>query len=193
MEGSTDYFYPVWWSFPNSDSGTSRITISRRFNLNEDTRPLDPSRRHQADLLLELEGNACAWCGGANFMEVQRFHERYNNTVSHVAFRGYTQTEVLNPALPTSVYTEPPYNTFGPNRNSGPVVYLRGGGLTYHIIKNWPGDVRFAFNDGTGRIVIDEIVGSVSNVNARWFTHPIHIDDRLAPIGSRAAYGQLLP
>lgn len=48
INGSRDFLYPVWWTFPCGSNGKAigRIMISRYYAWNGDTRPLDPNRPH---------------------------------------------------------------------------------------------------------------------------------------------------
>ena len=184
IEGSTDFYYPVWWRFPNSFSGTSSITICRHYSQNgsEGDRPLDPSRPHQAALLLELEGNAVGWDGDANFMQIKRFHERYNNTASHAQFRMYCHAETFD-NLPIHSGFTPEFRAQHP-RFSG--VFLRGGGLNYRIIKNWKGDVEFHDGSNMDRAELGQWSNGENAV--RWFTMPQPISDRIRPEGTINAY-----
>lgn len=84
--GSKDKLYPVWWSFPTAAGSKKigRITISRYYAWNEDTRPLDPNRPHQASLMLDIEGWACGWAGDPHIMNILNYGGLYNGTVSHL-------------------------------------------------------------------------------------------------------------
>ena len=182
--GSTDFYYPAWWTFPNNNFGVGKITISRRHHTNggESERPLDNERPHQAALLLEMEGNSRGWGGDANFMQIKRFSERYNHTSSHPSFRMFSRAEA---------YDELPLYA-GANENlsaQNPIysgVYLRGGGLSYRITKNWTGNVQYHDGNAPDRQELNR--SQQGDWSARWFVNPIPIADRLAPIGTTNAY-----
>ncbi|MCI5117142.1 MAG: phage tail protein [Candidatus Electrothrix sp. LOE1_4_5] len=168
--GSTEFFYPVWFVFQGNNYGASKMTICRHYSWNggEDERPLNSSRPHQAALLLEMEGNANGWSGDANFLEIKRFHERYNSTASHVSFVGYCKWKK------TGTIDRHPENTLGKFCPRLSTVYLRGGGLTYRIIKNWQGDIQFS--DTHNKVDITSHVE-----HGTWYVEPIPLADRIAP------------
>jgi hypothetical protein len=166
--GSKDFFYPVWFRIPSNDQGTSKITFCRHYAWNQDTRPLEPSSPHQAALLLEMEGNAIGWDGDANFLEIKRFHERYNPTVSHVGFVGYCKWEK------TGTQGSWPVHQLGQHCPVLSTVYLRGGGLLYRIIKNWKGDIQFS--DQHKRVNI-----SIHQTHGTWYVEPIPFAQRIVP------------
>lgn len=182
--GSKDYFYPVWWAMSGNATGVSKVTIARQYSWNGDTKPLNTASPHQAALLLELEGNAYAWHGDANFMQTKRFHERYNPTVSHASFAMYCKREKADSSL--DLYGGGEEGDFGAFCRTFSGVYLRGGGLTYRIIKNWKGDV--AFHDGSDqeRRNLDTRIGREWSV--RWYAEPIPFAERLAPTLSTIPY-----
>ncbi len=182
--GSKDYFYPVWWRFPDNAAGVSKLTIARQYSWNSDTKPLDPNRPHQAGLLLELEGNAYAWNGDANFMQIKRFHERYNPTVSHVSFAAYTKVEKVDADKPLYVGRDDGSVGAWCYRYNG--MYLRGGGLKYRFIKNWKGDV--SYHDGSDNLRRELTEASFANSSVRWYAEPIPFEDRLAPTLSSIPY-----
>lgn len=182
--GSPDFYYPVWWRFPGNSFGVGKITISRSYAVNggTDERPLDSSRPHQAALLLEMEGNAHGWSGDANFMQIKRFSERYNNTASHPAFRMFCYAEAYDgyPLYPSAreEFSAQLYTTSG--------VYLRGGGLTYRVTKNWAGNINF--HDGSDELRRNLGQSQQGDWSVRWFVTPLPIADRLAPVGTTNAY-----
>ncbi len=167
--GSKDFFYPVWFRMPTNEHGNAKITFCRHYSWNEDTRPLDPSVPHQAALLLDMEGNAYGWDGDANFLEIKRFHERYNPTVSHVAFLGYSKWRNTG-----TTGTGLPQDTLCAGCVVYSTVYLRGGGLTYRIIKNWRGDVQFSDKHDRVNIYVSESHGT-------WYVEPIPFAQYSAP------------
>jgi len=176
--GSKDYLYPVWWVFPSLASAVSKISIARHFAWNAAEAPLHDASPHQAALLLELEGNGSAWSGDANFLEIKRFFERYNNTASHVDFRMYCKSEKVDPNLP--IYNNITENVLSPECRTMSGLYLRGGGLTYRIIKNWQGDV--TYHDGSDQLrrnIYQPVVGDAYTIN--WFVEPIPFVDLLRP------------
>ena len=75
IEGSSDYLYPVWFSFPGHDFGVGKLQISRHYTWNPGV--IHPS--HTAALLCEIEGNGTRWGGDANFLEIKRFNEKQQN------------------------------------------------------------------------------------------------------------------
>lgn len=182
--GSTDFYYPVSWRFPDNDFGVGQITISRNYQRNggPSERPLFPDRPHQAALLLQLEGNASSWSGNANFMQVKRFSERYTNTTSHLGFSMHCQAEAYNDLPLYSTANE----SLAPQCRTKSGVYLRGGGLTYTITKNWAGDIDFHDGSDQLRRVMSQTASTTWSV--RWFATPIPLADRLVPIGSVNAY-----
>ncbi|RJE78166.1 phage tail protein [Pseudoalteromonas sp. MSK9-3] len=182
--GSKDYLYPVWWRFPGNEEGVSKLTVSRHYSWNSNTKPLNPTSGHQAGLLLQLEGNAYSWNGDSNFMNIKRFYERYNNTVSHVDFRLNCKAEKID--LSKDFYGGGEDGTLGPWHCTYSGLYLRGGGLTYRITKNWKGDV--AFHDGSDMERRNTYESSQGNWTVRWFVEPIPFTDRVAPIANTIPY-----
>jgi hypothetical protein len=179
--GSPDLLYPVWWRFPNNSLGTGRLTIHRTYGANGGGGSAAAAYRnisdyHIAALLLELEGNACPWSGDANFLEIKRFHERYNGTVSHVRFGAYARRESRDGVNP------PDYGSDGTNYlYSG--CYLRGGGLTYRITKNWNADIHFQDgSDPKAKNTLHE------HDNSRFFVQPIPWTSRVAPVEDTDAF-----
>lgn len=186
--GSKDFFYPVWWRTPDLSFGVSNISILRHYSWNgeAENRPLNPASQHQAALLLEMEGNASGWNGDANFLEIKRFYERYNSTVSHPSFLMYTKAEKANLAKP--IYLSVAENTLAANCYSFSGVYLRGGGLTYKIVKNWAGNVNF--HDGS-----DQLRRNIHNAEGidwsiQWYAEPIAFADKLQPTVNVTASGE---
>ncbi|QZO13870.1 phage tail protein [Pseudoalteromonas piscicida] len=182
--GSKDYFYPVWWTTPGNAAGVSKVTIARQYSWNADTQPLNTTSPHQAALLLELEGNATAWHGDANFLHVKRFHERYNPTVSHASFAMYCKREKADSSL--DLYGGGEEGAFGAFCATHSGVYLRGGGLKYRIIKNWKGDVWF--HDGSDQERRNLYARSWDNWTVRWYAEPIPFAERMAPTLSSIPY-----
>ncbi|AXQ98638.1 phage tail protein [Pseudoalteromonas piscicida] len=182
--GSKDYFYPVWWRFPSNSAGTSKLTIARHYSRNSDTRPLNTTSPHQAALLLELEGNASAWDGDANFMQIKRFHERYHPTVSHLSFAAQCKSEKVDATLDS--YGGGADGSVGPWCRAFSGLYLRGGGLSYRIIKNWTGDVKYHDGSDMNRRNIYETTRDTWSV--RWYAEPIPFAERLAPTLSSIPY-----
>ncbi|WP_105168562.1 phage tail protein [Pseudoalteromonas sp. T1lg23B] len=184
--GSKDYLYPVWWRFPDNSFGTGKLTIHRNYAWNGGVseRPLNSTSAHQAALLLELEGNASVWSGDANYMNIKRFHERYNNTVSHVDYRLQCYAEKMDPAK--SFYGGGEDGSLGPWHCTRSGLYLRGGGLTYRITKNWQGDVDF--HDGSDMERRDTYSSAQGDWTVRWFVKPIEFAARKAPIANTIPY-----
>ncbi len=179
--GSKDMLYPVWFQFPSGRVGN--LTLYRNYAWDEPERPLNQSSVHQASLLLELEGCAYGWNGDANFMTIKRFHERYNKTCSHVAFRAFCKAEKIDT-------NKPLYSTASPNfsaqcsRHSG--VYLRGGGLHYRITTNWNADISFHNGSDSDPRTLYE---NINNVNVRWFAEPIPFSELSQPPVNVQPYG----
>lgn len=184
--GSKDYLYPVWWSFPNNSFGTGKVTVHRHYSWNggSSERPLHANQPHQSALLLELEGNASGWSGDANYLNIKRFSERYSNVASHVNFLMYCKAEKVNPDKP--IYSGSTDGGFGAWYRSGSGLYLRGGGLTYRITKNWAGDVKYHDGSDNLRRVLREVEADAWSV--RWFAEPIPFTDRLAPVAHTIPY-----
>ncbi|PCK33131.1 phage tail protein [Pseudoalteromonas piscicida] len=182
--GSKDYFYPVWWRFPSNSAGTSKLTIARHYSWNSDTKPFFPNRSHQAALLLELEGNAFPWDGDANFLHIKRFHERYAPTVSHVAFKLNCYAERVDSDKP--IYGGGGDGSLGPWHPTLSGLYLRGGGVTYRVIKNWKGNVSFSEGTSHEPIYIGETIREENT--AKWSVKPIPEQNRVAPTLSTIPY-----
>ncbi|WP_440055478.1 phage tail protein [Pseudoalteromonas sp. T1lg65] len=184
--GSKDYLYPVWWRFPSNDFGVGKLTVHRHYSWNggESERPLNSLSGHQAALLLELEGNAYIWNGDSNFLNIKRFHERYNNTASHVDFRLNCYAEKMDPSK--EFYGGGEDGSLGPWHCTYSGLYLRGGGLTYRITKNWKGDV--FFHDGSDMERRDTYSSAQGNWTVRWFVKPIPFTERRAPIANTIPY-----
>ena len=170
IEGSSDYFYPVWFSWSANNFGAGSLTVSRMFNWNRGV--LHPS--HSAALLLEMEGNGWNWAGDANFLEIKRFSERYHASCSNVAFQGYTRYRQEG-----ATNLEYPENQFGPICPVYSTVYLRGGGLDYQFSSNW--EISFDHALESTRVWRSDSHGS-------WYVEPIHIDDRITPVYDLNAY-----
>ena len=170
IEGSSDYLYPVWWTFPSSAFGVGKLTISRPFQWNPGTL----HQTHVASLLLELEGNGYQWAGDANFMEIKRFHERYHTTCSHVSLLGYTRYRQEG-----AVVSYRAENSFGPQWPRSSAVYLRGGGLDYRFSANW--DISLGHSLESTRVLRHEHHGS-------WYVEPIPLVDQVRPAISTNAY-----
>ncbi|PAJ72050.1 phage tail protein [Pseudoalteromonas sp. NBT06-2] len=183
--GSKDYLYPVWWRFPNNSSGVSNLTVCRTYSWNGGVseRPLNTGSAHQAALLLELEGNDSPWGGDAHILNIKRFHEGYNSTVSHVAYQMYCKAEKVDPDKP--LYSGANLN-FSSQERTRSGLYLRGGGLTYRIIKNWIGDV--SFHDGSDQLRRNISTTNLEPWSVRWYAEPIPFTDRDAPITSTIPY-----
>ena len=165
IEGSSNYFYPVWFRFPGHEFGVGRLTVSRHYGWNPGTL----HATHIAALLLELEGNAHAWSGDACFLDVKRFHERYQTSCSHVGFAGYARykregAEHQNQTEDAVDYRMPVYST----------LYLRGGGLEYRFSANWAINLQHALT--TTRAYRSEAHGS-------WYVEPIALADQDKPEG----------
>ena len=170
IEGSSDYLYPVWFQFPNGAFGVGKLTISRFYGWNPGT--LHPT--HIASLLLELEGNGYQWAGDANFIEIKRFHERYNTTCSHVSLLGYAR---YRQESATNAYRLE--NSFGPQCPRYSSVYLRGGGLDYRFSANW--------NFTLGHSLESTLV-TRSETHGSWYMEPIPLVDQIRPAISNNAY-----
>ena len=175
--GSTDYFYPVWWQFPNQGHSGGFISIARGYDWNSDARPLNADSIHQAGLLLQLEGFDVGWGGDPGFLQIKRFGETYDFLVSHIEHRMYSYYE--DTGTNTSVSDEHKLLATNP-RHSG--VYLRGGGLTYRIQNNWGANAA-SYSDSHNRTDI-----LVSDTYGTWYALPIPIADRIVPVGSLNAY-----
>lgn len=175
--GSKDYFYPVWWIFPENDRAGGKLTISRCFNWNGeiDERPLNPDGPQQASLLLETEGNANKWGGDAKFMEIKRFHYSYNKTISHVHFAMYCKARKIDPSKPSKYVSNG--DQLSPRNYSYSGCYLRGGGLKYRIIKNWRNPV--SYNDGSSMDAVS--IRKHTEENFEWYAEPIPLADVLLP------------
>ncbi|MHA3316524.1 hypothetical protein ACX1HN_21560 [Yersinia pseudotuberculosis] len=128
---STDKYYPVWWQFTASESHPARLVITRPFWEQGGDSPFGRTG-HVASLLLEMEGNSCAWGGDANYLNIKRLSQTYRKTVRNISFSlpsivrivdGYPLYEGLQEGQKT---TCPAY--------SG--LYLRGG-LTYTVYSNF--------------------------------------------------------
>ncbi|NQZ24450.1 MAG: phage tail protein [Colwellia sp.] len=182
--GSKDYLYPVWWGFPDLNYAVSKISVSRHFSTNGNEHPLNPDSVHQAALLLEMEGNAYSWSGDANFLEIKRFHERYNSTASHPNFNMYCKSEKIDFNLP--IYGGQLENNLAASCMRKTGLYLRGGGLSYKIIKNWKGDV--AYHDGSDMLRRNIEQSSQASFTVRWYVEPIPLTDLLQPSLSTTAY-----
>lgn len=184
--GSKEYLYPVWWRFPENDYGVSKLTVGRHYSWNGNVgqRPLNSASAHQAGLLLELEGNSHSWSGDARFLNIKRFTETYNNTASHVSFRLQCKAEKIDPTK--DFYGGGEDGSLGPWHQTLNGLYLRGGGLTYRIIKNWKGDV--SFHDGSDMLRRNTYEASQGNWSVRWFVEPIPFTERKAPIANTIPY-----
>lgn len=180
--GSADFLYPVWWLFPHNIEGGGRITICRHYSDNGDTRPLNPSTIHQAGLLLEIEGLGTEAGGDADFIEIKRFNETYNATASHISFEAYSMAEPIDPALPMQGYVGD--GSFGPHCRYRNGMYLRGGGLSYRIIKNWTDPVEYHDGSNFDRVVVREH----TSTNTLWYAEPIPFADLLQPNQSINAF-----
>lgn len=175
--GSTDFFYPVWWRFRASgETSAHKVSIIRHFSWNgaENERPLNASSEHQAGLLLEMEGSDVAWGGDARFLEIKRFCETYNPTVSHVSHAMYCKQYRMDVNRPA--YNNIADGTFAACNMVFSGAYLRGGGLTYRVISNLPLD--FDFHNGKGGA---REIANGSHVNVRWEVEPIALASRTAP------------
>lgn len=175
--GSKDFFYPVWWRFRTAgEDGTHQVSIVRNYAWNgvENERPLNASSVHQAGLLLEMEGSDVAWGGDAKFLEIKRFSETYNPTVSHVSHAMYCKQYRIDMNKP--VYNSIPEGTLAACNMVLSGAYLRGGGLNYRVISNLPLD--FGFHDGKGGA---REIANGPHVNVRWEVEPIALASRVAP------------
>jgi len=181
--GSKDVLYPVWWDFPGNRSGVSNITICRNYADNADTHPLVPNDPHQAGLLLEIEGNSVGWGGDGKVFEIKRFSETYNQTASHPSFQMYSKAEKLPGVDKLYVGASTNFAAQSPI-NSG--LYLRGGGLTYQIIKNWKGDV--GYHDGSDNLRRQIGSGRQGDWGVVWYVEPIPFADILQPPKTVNAY-----
>lgn len=175
--GSANILYPVWFQWPGNSAGYSRLSVARDYSWNGGVgeRPLDPDRPHQAGLILELEGNVGGWGGHAHFQEIKRFSQQYNPTVSHANVRMFCRNRSL----------EGGSNYFGSDKEafqhpffSG--FFLRGGGLSYRITKNWAGDVHYHDGEGEDRLLSSHWNGASdpnrSSLGVELIAHPIPMD-----------------
>ncbi len=178
--GSKDMLYPVWFNFPSGRVGS--LTLYRSYSWDGSERPLNQSSVHQASLLLELEGCGSNWHGDANFMTIKRFHERYNNTCSHVAFRAFCKAERIDNNAPLYSLASPNFSAQC-QRCSG--VYLRGGGLHYRISTNWKANIHFHNGSDNGQRTLYE---NINNVNVRWFVEPIPFSELQQPTVTTQPY-----
>lgn len=174
--GSKDKLYPVWFRFPGNEMGDAKLMICREYYKDAENHPLVPNVPHQASLLLQLEGNSCSWGGDANFMEVKRFSERYNPTVSHVSFAMYCKAE-LYPGI-DALYPDASHS-FAAQCRPCSGVYLRGGGLTYKIVKNWAGDI--GFHDGSDDLRRNLARHQQDGWGVQWYAEPIPFSELLQP------------
>lgn len=174
--GSKDKLYPVWFRFPGNEAGGGNLTICRTFSKDSERHPLAPNIPHQAALLLQLEGNAYPWSGDANFMEIKRFAERYNSTLSHTSFAMYAKAD-LHPGI-DQLYTGASHS-FSAQCLVFSGVYLRGGGLTYKVIKNWPGNV--SFHDGSDDLRRELSRHQQDGWGVVWYAEPIPFSALLQP------------
>jgi hypothetical protein len=175
--GSKEFFYPVWFRMPDASSGVSNINVCRAYHLDGVQRPLNSSSPHQAGLLLEMEGCAFPWGGDANFLEIKRYSKTYNATVSNVSFAMYCKAEKVNSEK--QIYPGIPENVSGDYGRSHSGLYLRGGGLTYHIIKNWTGDVHF--HNGSDELRRDIYQVETDSWSVKFYAEPIPIADIIEP------------
>ncbi len=163
IEGSSDFFYPVWFRLPDSRFGVGNLTISRHYSENKGTL----HATHVGQLLLQLEGNGHSWNGDANFMEIKRFHERYNTLCSHIAFRMYCTFTAGDDA---EVKDYQPENQLLSNNPVYSGLYLRGGGLDYIFSSNFNANIKST---------IDEAVSFKDERFGKWHVKPIPLTEQV--------------
>lgn len=178
--GSADYLYPVWWNFQSSAAGVSKVSVCRNYVWNGEVgaRPLNPGSSTQAGLIFEVEGCDTPWGGDPDIMEIKRFIYTYNPLLSHSSYRMFCEAEAV-PGASAVVYAGIQPNTFGAHCATHSGIYLRGGGLTYRIIKNWLGDI--SFHDGSD--MLQRQISSVqsSSWSVRWYATPLPMSSIVEP------------
>ncbi|WP_275557318.1 hypothetical protein [Pseudoalteromonas sp. J010] len=117
-------------------------------------------------------------------MQIKRYHQSYNGTLSHVNFAMYCRRRKVNSDL--DLYGGGEEGDFGPVCPTFSGLYLRGGGLRYRIIKNWRGNVNYHEGQTMDEREIDTVVTNTASV--RWYAEPIPFAERLAPTLSTIPY-----
>ena len=176
--GSIDFLYPVWFRLPYADREVAKITILRLRNWNGEAgeRPFNPDSTSQAGVLLEMEGHGSPIGGGGNFLQIKRFSESFNSTVSHVQFGMQTTISAIDLNAPVDFASPGPSFVF-----SG--LYLRGGGLKYRIVRNVNDPIYYHNGDDPNeQTVIDNYL------NSRFTVHRIPIADLSTPIADTTAF-----
>ncbi len=168
--GDVNYLYPVWWSMRSNSFGTTKMLVHRNFNEDAGT-PVSnligmKNGVHIGSLLLEMEGNATGWNGDANFLQIKRYQERYGAQLcSHVQFLMFSDAASSSSAAAAAV--------------SG--LYLRGGGLTYHITHNG-GMSGLTFDDGSKGV--NNITNLYNDGTNNWNVKPIPIASIQPPVAN---------
>ncbi len=168
--GDVNYLYPVWWSMKGNVFGVTRMLIHRGYYEDQGTPVASLIGMKDGvrigSLLLELEGNMVVWGGEANFLHIKRYHERYNAQLcSHVRFAMVCDTANSSSAASLA--------------RSG--LYLRGGGLTYHITHNG-GVANFGFDDGSQGV--NNLTVIYQDPTHHWAVKPIPIANIQPPVAS---------
>jgi hypothetical protein len=167
---STDYYYPVWWRFPDNNHCTGQMSISRHYSSDAGLDPFNNNKEpHVASLLLEMEGNASPWNGDANFLSVKRIHQRYRKTVRAIQFAMKSIARPVNGIKPL-------YGNYKDGQVVGSSVvsgcYLRGG-LKYLVIKNFKDNLWYSRDNNE----VSTGCAEQSTFEINWKVKAYHKDD----------------
>ncbi|MEZ8852244.1 hypothetical protein AB6E22_14235 [Vibrio cyclitrophicus] len=166
---STDNFYPVWWGMPGNKEGESRVTISRGYSEDRNLAPFGQGVSHIAGLNLQIEGAGCPWSGDANYLTIKRLSQTYRKTARAVQFGMKCIARPISNVKPLYAGYEAG-QVVSHSLRSG--CYLRGG-LTYHVIKNFDGQLWYSREDGE----VSAGTSSQATFEIDWKVKAYHIDD----------------
>ncbi|EMW3876290.1 phage tail protein [Pseudomonas aeruginosa] len=164
----TDYFYPVWWLTPGNSEGESSLVIYRDFRQDASLDPFKDGSSYVGGVNLQIDGCGNAWDGGANYLHIKRLSQTYRKHVRSIAFRVLAIARKVNGVKPLYNNLVDGQVTTSPNFSG---VYLRGG-LTYHIVKSFPGNVLFSKVDS--EVSIYETVSA--DFEIKYTVRPWHKD-----------------
>lgn len=168
---STERYYPVWWQFPDNRAGESKITLSRAFSENKEDYPFGSGVTHLAGLLLQMEGNNCAWGGDAYHMSIIRLSQTYRKTVREIQGTMKCIARAVNHQYPI-------YGGLNDGDTSYCLVYggvyLRGG-LTYHSIRNFNAPIQYSRQDE--EVELYSTIDHQLKMEIKWMVKSYAIDD----------------
>lgn len=169
----TDYFFPVWWTFPGNNHGGGEISITRDYSENGGAaNPFqDGSPNHIAGLLLQLEGGTVPWGGDSQYLHIKRLGQTYRETLRNLRYAMLCIARAVDSSKPLYGGV---LNGQITSCSMASGCYLRGG-LTYHALTNWPSNLTYSRE--LGEVEITRSVQSTFEI--KWVAKAYPISDAI--------------